>query len=116
MFLAYSLGILAGAGHFDAAAFAAASGVNLRLDDDAACALGKQFAGHRGCFFERVGHFAPGHGNAVFCQDFFCLILVNFQSLSPPLLLLSENSGPQPTNVGAAIPRQQHPNTILLAE
>ncbi len=73
------LGVFAVAGHLDAAALAAASGVNLRLDDDAGGALGKQFAGHRRGFFRRVGHFAPGHGDAVFRQDFLCLILVNFQ-------------------------------------
>ena len=44
--LGVRLGIFAGAGHFYAAALAAASGVNLRLDDDAACALGKEFAGY----------------------------------------------------------------------
>ncbi len=33
--LGVQLGLLAGAGHFHAAALAAASGVNLRLDDDA---------------------------------------------------------------------------------
>ena len=38
--------VFAGAGNFDAAAFAAASGVNLRLDHDARGAFGKQFAGH----------------------------------------------------------------------
>jgi len=75
------VGVFAVAGDFDAAAFAAASGVNLRLDDDARGALGKQFAGYSRGFFRRVGHFAPGHGNAVFCQDFLCLILVNFHVL-----------------------------------
>ena len=87
--LGVQLGVLAGAGHFHAAALAAASGVNLRLDHDAGSALGKQFAGHRRGFFQRVGHFAPGHGNAVLCQDFFCLILVNFHlGLEPPSPLL----------------------------
>ena len=75
--LGVQLGLLAGAGHLDAAALAAAAGVNLRLDDDARGALGKELAGHRRGFFERVGHFAPGHGNAVSRQDFLCLILVN---------------------------------------
>src|ERR1035441_10017604 len=75
--LGVQLGLLASASDLDATALAAASGVNLRLDHNAACALGEELAGHRGCFFEVVGHFAPGHGNAVFRQDFFRLILVN---------------------------------------
>jgi len=74
------VGVFAVAGYFDATALAAASSVNLRLDDDARSALGKQLAGYRRGFFRRVGHFAPGHGNAVFCQDFLCLILVNFHA------------------------------------
>ncbi len=71
-------GVFARLGHLDAAAFAAASGVNLRFHHHAACAFGKQFAGHCCRFFRRVGHFALGHGNAVLRQDFFRLILVNF--------------------------------------
>ena len=76
--LGVQLGVFAGRGHLHAAAFAAAAGVNLRLDHHALRAFGKQFAGHRRGFFQRVGHFAPGHGNAVLRQDFLCLILVNF--------------------------------------
>ena len=76
--LGVQFGVFAGFGDFDAAALAAASGMNLRLDDDAGRALGKQLAGHVVGFFQRVGHFAPGHGNAVLRQDFLCLILVNF--------------------------------------
>jgi hypothetical protein len=70
-------GLLARVGQLDAAALAAASGVNLRLDDDARGALGKELAGHCIGLFESVGHFAPGHGYAVLCQDFLRLILVN---------------------------------------
>jgi len=71
------LGFLAGLGYLHAAALAAASGVNLRLDDDAGSALDKQLAGHRGGFLQRVRHLALGHGNAVLGQDLLCLILVN---------------------------------------
>ena len=72
------LGIFAGPGDLYAAAFAAASGVNLRLHHYAARAFGKQLARHVVRLFQRVGHFALGHGNAVLRQDLFCLILVNF--------------------------------------
>ena len=71
-------GVFAGFGHLYAAAFATAAGVNLRLDHDARRAVSKQLAGHVIGFFERVGHFAPGHRYAVLSQDFLCLILVNF--------------------------------------
>ncbi len=70
--------VLARLGDLDAAAFAAAAGMNLGLDHHAAGALGKQRAGHCRRVFQCVGHFALGHGDAVFCQDFFRLILVNF--------------------------------------
>ena len=75
------LGVFARTGHLYAPAFAAAAGMNLRFDDDARGALGKEFAGHVVGFFEGIGHFAPGDGNAVLCQDLFRLILVNFQRL-----------------------------------
>ena len=74
------LGFLAGAGHLDAAALAAASGVNLRLDDDARGAAGKELASGRRGLFEGVGHFAAGHGDAVFCKDLLCLVLVNLHA------------------------------------
>ena len=81
--LGVQFGVFAGPRHLDAAALAAASGVNLRLDDHALRALGKQLAGHRRGLFQRVGHFAPGHGNAVLRQDFLCLILVDFHPEFP---------------------------------
>ncbi len=75
--LGMQFGVFAGSGHFYAAAFAAASSMNLRLDHNAVCTLGKELAGYSRGFFQGVGHFAPGHGNTVFGQDFFRLILVN---------------------------------------
>ena len=72
------LGFFARAGNFHAAAFATASGVNLGFHHDARSAFGKQCAGHRGSFFRSIGHFAPGNGNSVFCQDFLRLVLVYF--------------------------------------
>ena len=81
--LGVHLRILASAGHFYAAAFTAAAGVNLRLHYHAAGALGKQLAGYFGGFFQRVGHLALGHGNAVLRKDFLCLILMNLQFWCP---------------------------------
>ncbi len=101
-------GILAGAGHFHTAALAAAPGVNLCLDDDARSALGKQIARHSRGFFEGVSHFAPGHGNAVFCQDFFCLILVYLQCfLEPSKWAMVGSSEPDPVDPEPARPCQR---------
>jgi hypothetical protein len=41
-------------------------------------AFRKQLARYVVGLFERVGYFALGHGHAVFSQDFFRLILVDF--------------------------------------
>ena len=115
--LGIELSLLAGAGNFNAAALAAASGMNLRLDNDAACALGKEFAGHRGGFFQRVGYFASGHGHAIFRQDFFCLIFMNFHvDLDRSLPLWLGNSEPCPVNAGHAKPCQRYMNSILRGE
>jgi hypothetical protein len=65
-------------GNFYAATFAASPGVNLGFNDDAASPVGEQSFGHIDCFVQRVGHFAPGNGNAVFRQDVFRLIFVDF--------------------------------------
>jgi hypothetical protein len=66
--LGVQFGVLAGAGHLDAAALAAASGVNLRLDHHAACALGKQLAGHRVASSSVLAISPLGHGNAVLAR------------------------------------------------
>ena len=95
-----SVSLLARPGHFHAAAFSAASGMNLGFDDDARGALGKQFACHHAGFLQRVGHFAPGHGYAVFCQDFFCLIFMNLQGRNRPVRW-SKGFGPGPVNCRA---------------
>ncbi len=76
--LRVQFGVFAGPGHLHAAALAAASSVNLCLDHHTACTLSKQLAGHCRGLFQRVCHFAFGHGNAVLGQNLFCLILVNF--------------------------------------
>ncbi len=72
------LGVLASLRNLHAAALAAASSVNLRLDHNARRAFRKQLARHVVGFFEGVGYFALRHGDAVLRQDFFRLILVNF--------------------------------------
>ncbi len=92
--LRVQFGVFAGSRYLHAAAFAAASGVNLRLHHHAARAFGKQFARHGRRFFQRVGHFAPGHGHAILRQDFLCLILVNFHfGWDRPCPLRLESSG-----------------------
>ena len=78
MFLACSLGVFAGSGHLHAAALAAASGVNLRLDHDARSAFGKQFARHCRSFFQACWPLRPRYGHAVPGKNFLCLILVDF--------------------------------------
>ncbi len=74
------LGVRQGLGDLDAAAFTAAAGMDLCLDHDALGAAAEKPFGHVHCFFERIGHFTLGNGNAVSIQDVFCLILVNFHS------------------------------------
>src|ERR1019366_1478556 len=113
--LCVEFGLLAGAGHFDAAAFAAASGVDLRLDDHAASALGKELAGYRRGFFEGVSDFAARHGDAVPGQDFLRLVLVNLHGLESPRPLLW-GFGTGPAVAGAGGPCQRYSNSILPAK
>ena len=61
-------------GDFDAAAFAAAARVNLRFDYDAAA----EFLRSRLGFGDGIRHLPAGHGDIVFGQNRFGLILVNF--------------------------------------
>ena len=76
------LGILLGFGEvlrdLDAAALAAAAGVDLRLDHDAIGAVGEEPARDFECFIEGVRHLAARHGNTVLRKDVLCLIFVNF--------------------------------------
>ena len=62
---------------FDAAAFAASAGVNLRFHDDAAA----EFLRRRFGFVDGERHFAARHGDVVFGQNGLGLILVNFHGL-----------------------------------
>ena len=108
MFLACSSASSRVLRHLDAAALAAASGVNLRLDHDAACALGKELARHCSRFFERVGHLALGYGNAVLRQDLFCLILVDFHGWDRPVRCCLRDSAPHRVNLDQARPCQRY--------
>ncbi len=64
-------------GDLDAAALAAAAGVDLRLHHDGLVAFAEERLGGLVGLFERGGHLALGHGHAVLPQDVFRLILVN---------------------------------------
>jgi len=64
-------GLLASAGHFHAAALAAASGVNLRLDHDACSAFGKELAGHRRGFFQVLATSPLGTATPYFARISF---------------------------------------------
>ena len=67
---------------FNAATFAAAAGVNLRLDDDGLVAGGEELLGGGIGFFQRGGHFTVGNGHAVLAEDGFGLVLVNLHGCS----------------------------------
>jgi hypothetical protein len=68
-------GLVRRLGQLDAAALAAAAGVDLRLDDDD---RGAETPGNVAGLGGRKGHFAAGHGDAVLRQNRFRLILVDF--------------------------------------
>ncbi len=76
------VGLLDGLGELDATALAAATGVNLRLDDDDRIAGGEELLGGRVGLFQRGGHFTGGDGNAVLPQDLLGLILVDLHARS----------------------------------
>ena len=63
-------------GEFDAACLAAAAGLHLGLDDDAAA---EAFCGRAG-FAGRVGGFGVGYGDAVLLEDLACLVLVQIHA------------------------------------
>ena len=71
------VGVLERLHELDAAALAAATGVDLRLDHDRRIACAEQRLGGGVGLFERGCHLARRHGNAVLPQDLFCLVLVN---------------------------------------
>ena len=68
----------------DAAALAAAAGVDLRLDDDDAAA---EAAGDLAGFGGVEGDFAARHRHAVPREDGFGLILVDFHGVQTPMLV-----------------------------
>ncbi len=75
--LGVQFGVFAVARHLHAAALAAPSGVNLRLDHDARSALGKQLAGHVEASSSVLATSPLGTATPYLRQDFFCLILVD---------------------------------------
>ena len=74
------LGLGQGLSDLDAAALAAAAGMNLRLDHDALGAAAKQASCHIQRLFKRIRHFTLGNSHAIALKDVFCLILVNFHT------------------------------------
>ena len=65
-------------GELDAAALAAASGVNLRFDHDAGRALLKQRTRRVERLIARLNHLAARHRHSILSQNGFSLVLVNF--------------------------------------
>ena len=65
-----------------ATAFAAAAGMNLGLDDDAAADLLRRSLG----FFNGVGHFASRHRDVVLGQDRLGLIFMDFHGVAKILV------------------------------
>ena len=81
-------GFLGGLGNLDAAALAAASGVNLRFDDRATGTARQQLLGNRLRLFRRRSHFSLRHGDAILPQNRLALILVNFHGTSARSILM----------------------------
>ncbi len=65
-------------GEFHATAFTAPAGVDLRLDDDAARALVEQALGRGRGVLHGGDHLAARDGDAIFREDLFALVLVDF--------------------------------------
>src|ERR1019366_9042262 len=65
-------------GEFDATAFAAATGVDLCLDDNPRRAVVEQGFGRSVSFFAAFDHVPTRHGHSVFREDGFSLVLVYF--------------------------------------
>src|SRR6185437_1478775 len=65
-------------GNLYAAALAASASVNLRFDDDAACARVEQGFGSDFGLLAVLHHLAARHGNTILFQNRLGLILVNF--------------------------------------
>ena len=69
-----------GLGELDTAALAAPPGVDLGLDHDR---IAPQGLGDLASFVRRERHLALGHGDAVFAEQFLCLIFMDFHDLLP---------------------------------
>ena len=75
------VGLIGGLGHLHAAGLAAASGLDLRLDDDDAAEL----LGGRPHLFRRVRDDAGEHRHLVLLEKVSCLVLVQIHVCIPPL-------------------------------
>jgi hypothetical protein len=84
MLLAYVVEFVGCLGHLDAAAQAAAAGVDLRFDHHR---VGTQFFGNRLGLFDGKGDAAVGNGHAVLAEQFFGLIFMNFHGRASFLCL-----------------------------
>ena len=71
-------GFLRRLGQLDAAALAAAAGMNLGFDDHAGRAVFKQLARRVQRLFARLDHLAARHGHAILPKNGLSLIFVNF--------------------------------------
>ena len=78
--LGFLLHVLDGFDHLDAAALAAAAGMDLRLHHPDRAA---QFLCRRDRFLHREGGLAFGDGHAESAQHLFCLIFVDIHGVSP---------------------------------
>jgi len=74
--------VLDGLRQLDAAALAAASGVDLRLHHDDGIAFGEELLRGLVGLFKVGGHLARRDGHAIAAQDLFGLVLVNLHGSS----------------------------------
>ena len=80
MFLAYSSAWSIVLCDLHTAALAPTAGVDLRLDDHAGRAIGKEPFADIDSLVQRVRDFAARNRHPVLRQNIFCLVLVNFHS------------------------------------
>ena len=74
-------GLIDRLGHLHAAAFAAASGMNLRFDNDSGRARVEQLAGRVQGIFAVLHHLSPRNGHSILRKNGLSLVLVYFHVL-----------------------------------
>ena len=87
-------GLFGRLGNLHATAFAAASGVNLRLDDHSGRAFVEELPGRSIGFVAGFHHLPARHRHSVLRQDGFSLVLVNFHICMMDTGELARYSGP----------------------